>query len=320
MGFLHDFQEAAASKEANIPAEKKSSQAGRSPARIGGRKAAPFNFLLTIILGLFLVASFYGGLLFERGSKNHATPAPPPTAPVSNHLPPAVMEQFHLAFDKLRNGDPEKALQDFQKLLSENPGSPSLTYATTIAALTTGDLPLAETMAESSVAMGYRKSDALALLANIELAKVRASGQPSFADPALRAKELLTQAIEADPLNSGPHIEMAVISRQLGNIDEAITHLQRGKNLVFPVDTIVIAETTEAILKDESPSAAPGDDIPPFALAVRLARTGELQQAAQLFAECRRHLPAETYAFLISDPALRKFIDQPELKDILVGR
>jgi hypothetical protein len=74
-----------------------------------------------------------------------------------------------------------------------------------------------------------------------------------------------------------------------------------------------------AILKDESPSADPDTAVPPFAMAVRSARTGDLPGAAMLFADCRRHLPEATYAFLIADPSVRKFIDQPGLKGIFAG-
>lgn len=277
-------------------------------------------FLLFVVLGLFVSASFYAGMLFAKGSENQEVTTKQPAASGAKPLPADAMDQLNISITELRNGDPSKAVEDLQKLAASYPDAPCLVYATAIAALTSQNLELAETMAKLCVDSGYRKSDALALLANIEIAKSSQSELPSFTDPALRAKDLLTQAIEADPLNAGPHIEMAAISRRLGDFEQAIAHLERGKNLVFPVDTLVVTQTTLAILKDESQASTPEEHLPPFALAVRSARQGDTLTAALIFTDCRRHLPEETYAFLITDPAVRKFSDQPGLKDILAGR
>ncbi len=307
VSYVHDYREGPSPGPSNSRARSK----GNTPFVSG--------FLLILLFALFVSVSFYGGVIFGRGGKTAQTnqaAAPARQKP----LPPEAMTQLNDAMAILRNGDPSKALQELQNLTTLHPHTPSLFYATAIAALTSENIELAGTMAESCAAWGYRKSDALALLANIELAKASRSESPSFADPNLRAKDFLTQAIEADPLNPGPHIELAAISRRLGHAEEAVAHLEHGKNLVFPVDTIVVTETTLAILRDESPVNEPEMHIPPFAQAVRSASAGDLPRAALLFADCRRHLPEETYAFLIGDPAVRKYINQPELKDIFAGR
>lgn len=309
VGYLHDYSE--------------DPPPGPSSHRYYPKKNTRYfsGFLLLIFFVFVLSGVFYAGMIVGR---DVATPTAKITAPsepqTAKPLAPEALTQLNVAMTVLRNGDPSKAMKALQNLIALYPNTPALLYATAIAALTVENLELAETMAESCVATGYRKSDALALLANIELAKASLSELPSFADPTLRAKDYLTQAIEADPLNPGPHIEMAAIARRLGDTDGALAHLERGKNLVFPVDTIVVTQTTLAILKDESATTNPDDPVPPFVLAVRNAREGDTHAAALLFSDCRRHLPEETYAFLISDPAVRKFIDQPELKDVLAGR
>jgi len=300
--------------------DRTSSSTSRPKPERSGETPVFSKILLFGFLGLFVSAAFYAGILFGRGNENQKATTKAPIASRAKPLPADAMDQLNISITELRNGDPSKAVEDLQKLAASYPDAPCLVYATAIAALTSQNLELAETMAKLCVDSGYRKSDALALLANIEIAKSSQSELPSFTDPALRAKDLLTQAIEADPLNAGPHIEMAAVSRRLGDFEQAIAYLERGKNLVFPVDTLVVTQTTLAILKDESQATTPEEHLPPFALAVRSARQGDTLTAALIFTDCRRHLPEETYAFLITDPAVRKFSDQPELKDILAGR
>ncbi len=305
IGFLHD-----------IGAGR--SSGGGSP-RPSAREGTPIFsiFFLLVFSGLFLAASFYAGMQIGRGEGNSKATTNRVAPPMVKALPADAMEQLNASIAELRNGDPAKSLKDLQKLREEFPQAPALVYATALAALTSGDLEVAAVMANSCADMGFRKSDALALLASIELAKSQNSTLPSFGDPNLRARGLLLQAIDADPLNPGPRIEMAAMSRRLGDFDEAVAYLEQGKNLVLPVDTFLATEITLAILKDDSHAGDSDETLQPFALAVRSAREGDPITAALLFAECRRHLPEETYTFLVGDPAVRRYSEQPELKDIL---
>jgi hypothetical protein len=172
---------------------------------------------------------------------------------------------------------------------------------------------------EKAIASGYRPSDARALLAHIELQKAASSSQ-AFADPTLRARQFLEAAVEADPANPAPHIELAGISRKMGETSHAIQHLEDGMVLTFPVDTLLVQKITLELLRDKEGSLPADQPVHPFVLAVRSAHQGDILTAARIFSECRTYLPETTFAYLTTDPLLKDLEEIPELKKILAAR
>jgi tetratricopeptide (TPR) repeat protein len=275
---------------------------------------------IVLLFAALLGMAFWGGIIFgEEGAKKLALKQDLLKGVDSRPLSGEDRLAMDGYMDKLRKGQFEEALLGFQELKKNHPNTPHLAYACALAALTASDLTLASGFAQESIKRGEHVGDAMALSANIELSRAADPTSPPLADPAIRAREFLLKAIEIDPLNPAPHIELAALHRRQGNPDEAIASLTRARNLQFPVDTIIVTELTMALLKEDAGQTTE-EPVPPFVLAVRSAKEGDSVTAAMLFTECKRNLPETTFQYLQTDPLVRKFSDQPELKDIFAGR
>lgn len=279
-------------------------------------------FLLATALPLAAITFFVGKTLgSEEGytkARNEYFHSSAPNQTVN--LPKDRVNELVAAIKTFRTGSPEASTAALQKLLEEFPQVGSVNYALALSKIPTGEFNSAVPYLEKSISLGHRISDARALLAHIEIQVAASNPNQTFSDPNIRARGYLESAIEADPLNPAPYIELANMNRRLRDSAAAIQNLESARALLFPVDTILVSEIVLSLLRDQDGQLPTDAKVHPFVQAVRSAREGDTLTAARLFAECRVYLPEETFAYLASDPAVRQFGEIPELKNVLASK
>ncbi|MEI6072138.1 MAG: hypothetical protein WCS31_10120 [Verrucomicrobiae bacterium] len=237
----------------------------------------------------------------------------------------AIPEDFQARLDKalleLRTGDAKKALAQLAQLEKEIPAVSSLTYLVALAAMQAGDPEIASAKAGQSIAKRERVSDSLALKAVLETQN--AGRAAKFGDPRLRAEEYLRQAMIADAANPAPCIELATLLRYQRRDKEAMQLLQAAHSRLNPVDSHTVVDATIALLNLQN---LPDSEIPTginpekdaasvFSAAYAAMRGGDFTRAATFLAAARKQLPADLYFYLVNDPAIRKFVRQPEIAE-----
>lgn len=249
-------------------------------------------------------------------------PARTPNAypdPLQSREPAADQSRsFEKALGLLRGGNAGEALESLAKIEKLSPNLPSLSYFIALAALQSGNTALAEKKADTSIAKRERIADSLALKAVIETQKPRPG---SLGDPAAAGEALLRQAAVIEPGNPAPLIELSTILRHKGDHDGALELLLSARNRLSPVDSHAVAETTIRLLELESleDRNLPTDLDPDngtsalFSTIYVAMRTGRFADAASLLQTAEKRLPPDLFLYLVNDPALRRFKDQPEL-------
>lgn len=231
------------------------------------------------------------------------------------------LRAIDLALIKLRSGDTDSALERLKLLQSDNPLLPSLDYLTALAALQAGDISLASSSIEASLGKGERVSDSLALSAALEGVKTSEAGWQPMGDLKTRAEHYLRQAIEADPANPSPQIELAMRYRGGGDQKEAQRLLEAAKARINPVDSSTVVDTTLLLIRlqdlpdDQLPADLdPDRDTASLIGAAYVAlRRGDFAAAASLLATAKKRLPENLYYYLLGDPALRPYAAEPQL-------
>lgn len=231
------------------------------------------------------------------------------------------LRAIDLALIKLRSGDTDSALERLKLLQSDNPLLPSLDYLTALAALQAGDISLASSSIEASLGKGERVSDSLALSAALEGVKTSEAGWQPMGDLKTRAEHYLRQAIEADPANPSPQIELAMRYRGGGDQKEAQRLLEAAKARINPVDSSTVVDTTLLLirLQDLPDDQLPADLDPDrdtaslIGAAYVVLRRGDFATAATLLATAKKRLPENLYYYLLGDPALRPYAAEPQL-------
>ena len=230
------------------------------------------------------------------------------------------LRAIDLALIKLRSGDTDSALERLKLLQSDNPLLPSLDYLTALAALQVGDISLASSSIEASLGKGERVSDSLALSAALEGVKTSEAGWQPMGDLKTRAEHYLRQAIEADPANPSPLIELAMRYRGGGDQKEAQRLLEAARARINPVDSLTVVDTTLLLIRlqdlpdDQLPADLdPDRDTASLIGAAYVAlRRGDFATAASLLATAKKRLPENLYYYLLGDPALRPYAAEPQ--------
>lgn len=236
--------------------------------------------------------------------------------------PAEVAAELDQAMLELRDDKSDAALTRLQKVESANPAVSSLAYLVALAALQSGDIDLAEQKANESIDKQERISDSLALLAVLASQKAGDAARPQMGVPRLRAEQLLRQACLADAANPYPRFELGTLLRYQGRREEALAQIKGAQARLNPIDSHMIMGITLALMKIEE---LPVEQLPPadassdnvrilFPSAYAALRRGDFAQAAALLEKCRKSLPADVFGYLIFDPVLMKYRDQPELK------
>lgn len=298
------------------PAEDTTHDRRRGSTR--ARTPVGLYFLIALLAALLGLSVFVIFRLLEPEK------VAPPSAQPAEERSPVSGEQLRavdLALSKLRDGETDSALERLKLLKSDNPSIPSLDYLIALAALQAGDIALATSSIETSLAKGQRVSDSLALSAALEGIKNSEAGWQPMGDLKTRAEYHLRQAIEADPANPSPLIELAARFRNSGNNQEAQRLLEAAKTRINPVDSATIVDTTLLLIRlqnlpdDQLPADLdPDQDTASLLGAVYVAlRLGDFEKAASLLATAKKRLPENLYYYLLGDPELRKYATQPEL-------
>lgn len=235
-------------------------------------------------------------------------------------LPPELASSLDAALEKLKQGDTGAALRDFQHLERTHESFPSLSYLTALAALQYGDTELSAQKAAESLRKRERVADTLALQAVLETLK---TGQVALADPRARAEALLREAMAADVANPLPMIGLARLARSQGRSEEAVKLLQGARSRMNPADNSAAVDISIELIRlqsltdgqlPENPPAS-GDAVDVFADAYVAMRRGDFARSAQLLRYSREQLPGDVFDYLLHDPAIRRFSDEPRLAE-----
>lgn len=209
---------------------------------------------------------------------------------------------------RLQRGENAEALDELRALERANAAMPSLDYVFALAHLHTGDAASSRRRAAQSLRKGERVSDALALLAAAHEA------QAGGGDPDGKSHALLEQAMNADPANPRPYVEMAMRLRAAGENDAALVMIGEARGRLEPLDFRTLLDTTERLIRleagevgsatgDHAPEGASGDL---FGAAYAALRRGDAMRATDLLAKARESHSSGTFDFLLRDPAWRK--------------
>lgn len=289
--------------------------------RGGSRSRAPLGlYALVVMLAALLAVCVF--IIFRLLDSEEVVP--PSEALVDETAVEVTGEELRaidLALIKLRSGDTDSALERLKLLQSDNPLLPSLDYLTALAALQAGDISLASSSIEASLGKGERVSDSLALSAALEGVKTSEAGWQPMGDLKTRAEHYLRQAIEADPANPSPQIELAMRYRGGGDQKEAQRLLEAAKARINPVDSSTVVDTTLLLirLQDLPDDQLPADLDPDLDTASLIGaayvalRRGDFATAATLLATAKKRLPENLYYYLLGDPALRPYAAEPQL-------
>ncbi len=272
---------------------------------------------LAVLVLFALVVAFRLG---ESRSKWMGNPLPEvkpagavPVPPTRREFPEDLLPQLDAALELLRRGENLEALDSLNKMLAAHPDVPSLHYAAALAALQAGYPREADRLAGASIEKGFRVSDAYALKAAISAMQSKG--------PSAEQETLLKKALAADPMNSNPFIELASLLRYQNKKEQASSLLTSASLRMNPTDTMVVMETTKALLAiDEGenllpPSQPLGIPSKDFPNAYSEMKRGNFENAASILRFDRDRIDSDLFYYLINDPALRKFASQKELSE-----
>lgn len=210
---------------------------------------------------------------------------------------------------KLQRGENAGALGELHALERANAAVPSLDYVFALAHLHAGDAASSRRRAAQSLRKGERVSDALALLAAAYEVQARGAG----GEPDGKSRALLEQAMNADPANPRPYVEMAMRLRAAGENDAALAMIEEARGRLDPLDFRALLDTTERLIRLEGGEVGPdaGDHAPEgaselFGAAYAALRRGDATRATDLLAKAKQSHSPGTFDFLLGDPAWRK--------------
>lgn len=293
-------------------ADKKARRGNRGISKATAWRAAiVFAVILLAASGL----SYWAGAWIERESSLAAA------SKERLSITPEFADKLDAALSELRNGKPEASLAALTSLAGANPTVASLDYLIGLAAMQAGNIPLAQKKLNESIEKRERISDSLAVLAAIEGQKPYDPNFKVMGDTRMRSEIYLNRAMQADAANPFPIIEMAALLRAQKRNADALRLLKSARTRLTPVDSHAVVDATIALLaledapEDQLPSNLdPGRDVPSAISAAYVAmRKGDFPRAAEILARCRRDLPPDLFAYLLSDPAFGKYSSQPAL-------
>jgi Tfp pilus assembly protein PilF len=314
----HD--EEAPAKNEDSP-EKKGSKKVKKKGESVWRTVTGFRLpILPALAGVLAVAAIAATISYRQGIATGQKEAEQKIATAGLDIPPEVTAEVDAALMELRNGDPAKALATLKGIHEKQPRYPMVSYLVAQAATQVGDVALAEKCIAETLAKRERVSDALALQAVIESMRPR-DPNTTMSDPKVRDENYLRQAILADPANAAPRFELATLLRYSNRRDEARKEIHAAQARLNPVDAHTVMEVTLALMDLEDKSDS---DLPPtpssarnlseaFGGALTAMRKGEYSQAAALLESAKAMSSFDVFSYLVNDPLLRRYRDQPEL-------
>jgi len=237
-------------------------------------------------------------------------------------LRPEFVDLLETALAALREGDAEKAVGTLAELENANPNVGSLTYLHGLAAMQNGDIELADQKTNESIAKSERVSDSLALKAVLATQKASSGGFQVLGDPKVRSEQFLRQAMMADSANPFPMVELGTLLRYQGKNEEALKLLKGARTRLNPVDSHTVIDVSIALMAlQEAPDEKLPRNLDPqrdlasgFSAAYVALRTGNVPQAVEALKICQQRLSPDLFDYLVNDPAIRRYIQEPALK------
>jgi len=280
-----------------------------------------------LLLLVFLFSWTFSRWSYQRGVANGLQLAEDAATRSKMEVSPEVAKELNEALFQLRKGEVADALKRLQKLEELPHGVASLSYLVALAAMQNGDITLAERKVSETIAKRERISDALALQSVLETQKAADPSMTSMGDPKMRSEALLRQAMIADGANPYPHFELATLLRYQGKTEEAKAEIRAAQARLNPIDSHLVMEVTLAFMEiEETPVGDLPSEVPASADAARLfpaaysaMRRGDFDLAASLLRRCQDALSIDAFDYLVNDPALRRYVDRPELRPFFGG-
>ena len=275
-----------------------------------------------LIIFVLIFSSFLSGWSYDRGLADGYQFSEEAATKEKMQMPPEGEDELNTALAELRKGETASALDRLLRLEKTPHAYSSLTYLVALAAMQNGDVKLAETKVQDTIAKRERVSDALALKSVLITQQAADPTRAKMGDPRVRSETLLRQAAIADAANPYPRFELATLLRYKGQNAEAIKELKAAQVRLNPFDSHLVMDITLALMQLEQappeklPARQPDtDDVAKlFPAAYVSMRRGDFTAAATLLQKCRTSLPPDFFDYLIYDPAFRKFREHPELQ------
>ena len=209
----------------------------------------------------------------------------------------------------LKAGQAAEASQILAELANRASDIPSLAYLRALTALQLGDFSESRRFAGESLERGERVSDSLVILSMAEVA-----GAGGIRDAKVVRESKLREAIEADPANPAPMVDLANTLRGTGRSDEALQLLKAANSRLHPVDPHIAVETSIRLLELQAlpdgklPEPVSEGQLPELFASLYIALRLQRHDAAGLLeAKCRQRSAPDLFAYITADPAFREF-------------
>lgn len=273
------------------------------------------GLLGVVIFGIFLSGAFFLGERSGRiaQAKELASKESKAAAAPSEREREEVRARLDKAFALSQSGDADAGWKIIQGISRDYSHIPSLAYAEALVALQAGKKHEALDLAKISVARKERVAESLALQATISTALPGPSG--------LLQEELLWKAVDADPVNPSPLIELAQFLSSHGEDEKAESLIRSAKLRLLPVDSYAVVDSALEILKAKNlptsslpvatePTGSPDKD---FSIAYAAMRRGDFQTAANVLESTRKSLPPGLFDYLLNYPPIREYALEPQI-------
>lgn len=269
-------------------------------AGAGGRRGKPPKKPLWTRLAVAAAAiAFFLGFAIPRGD---------PKA-VERETPLATQQEAE-AIDEavllLHAGDHSQALDKLSAIAARNPDVPALEYLQALASFESGDLRAAYRFAKSSADKGQRTGASLVLQS---MAEAAGSGAEGLRDPGVIREALLRRALQADPADPFPMVELANLLREKNREDDALAMFKSAAARLHPVDTHAAVETTISLMElkrtpdAKLPKPVSDGTLPEmFASAYVCLRLGHPDQAEAVLDACRKRSSPGLFDYISNDP------------------
>jgi tetratricopeptide (TPR) repeat protein len=224
-------------------------------------------------------------------------------------------EAINAACRHLRAAEGREASAILDEVAKRAPDTRSLAYLRALASLQSGDLFEAAAHAKESLRRQERESDALVILS---LAEAGSAAPGALRDAKVVREAKLREAVDADPSNSAPMLELANILRVQGRNDEALDVLKAADSRLLPVDPHVVVSTSIRLIELQAtpdsklPDPVADGPLPELFSSLYIAlRKNRRDLVGELEAKCRLRSTPELFAYISGDPAFREFRNKP---------
>lgn len=294
-----------------IQDEDSSSPSG--PSRTIWRFSAK-NTRVIKILGGTMVFLFFAMGLHEAGRVGGFQQAEA-ARPLRLKPDAKALEAMNRACHHLRAGEGSEAAAILDEVAKRAPDTRSLAYLRALASLQSDDLAQAAFHAKESIRRAERESDSMVILSLTEAGE---SGAGVLRDAKVVREAKLREAIEADPSNPAPMVELAGVLRACGRSREALEVLKAADSRLLPVDPHLVVAISirlielQALPDSKLPEPVMDGPLPELFSSLYIAlRQHRRDLAGELEAKCRLRSTPELFAYLSSDPAFRELRGSP---------